>query len=79
VRFTIKLPHLGDTTREVVILSWEVELGGTVQAGANLLTVETDKTTTEVPSPVEGVLVEYLVREGDEVAVGAPIGIIETQ
>ena len=78
MRFTIKISHLGDTTREVVVESWEVELGATVLAGASLLTFETDKTTAEVPSTVEGVLVERLVHGGDEVAVGTPFAIIET-
>ena len=45
--------------------------------GTPLMAVETDKVTTEVPSPVAGTLVEQLVSPQDEVAVGAPICIVE--
>ena len=79
MRYTVKMPHLGDTSREVVVESWEAEIGASVSAGDSLLVVETDKTTTEVPSPVAGVLVERLVQEGDEVPVGAPFAVIEAR
>lgn len=76
MRHTIKMPKLGDTTREVVIEAWDVELGSSVSAGESLMTVETDKAMAEVPSPVAGVLVEQLVSVGDEVLVGAPFAVI---
>lgn len=74
---TVKLPRLGDTVDEVVVLSWSVEVGDTVQEGAALMTVETDKVDTEVPSPVTGVLARKLVDDGDEVATGADIAVLE--
>ena len=45
--------------------------------GTPLVAVETDKVTTEVPSPVAGKLVEQLVSPQEEVAVGAPLCIVE--
>ena len=75
---TIKMPRLGDTTQEVVIESWDVASGESVSAGEVLMTVETEKVTTGVPSPVSGRLVSQLVAEGDEVPVGAPFAIIES-
>jgi 2-oxoglutarate dehydrogenase E2 component (dihydrolipoamide succinyltransferase) len=71
------MPRLGDTTREVVVETWDVEVGAAVIAGESLMTVETDKVTAEVPSPMTGSLVEQLVEVGDEVAVGAPFAVIE--
>src|SRR5690606_37680254 len=44
----------------------------------SVLEVATDKVDTEVPSIHAGVLKQILAREGDVVAVGSPIAIIET-
>ena len=78
MRHTIKMPKLGDAMQDVVIEVWEVEVGARVEVGDSLMTVETDKVNTEVPSPVAGELVERLVSEGDEVLVGAPIAVINS-
>lgn len=77
MRETVTMPKLGDTADDVLIVEWAVEVGGRVEEGATLCNVETDKIETEVPSPVGGELVEQLVGEGDEVAVGAPIAVIQ--
>ena len=76
VRYTIKLPKLGDTTELVVVLEWLAEVGDTVTAGDDLVRVETDKVDSDVPSPVSGTLVEHLVAVDDEVDIGDPIAII---
>jgi pyruvate/2-oxoglutarate dehydrogenase complex dihydrolipoamide acyltransferase (E2) component len=77
VRATIKMPKLGDTAREVVVLEWTAKVGDAIVEGAPLMTVQTDKVDVEVPSPVAGTIVEELVSPDDEVAVGAPIAIVE--
>jgi len=77
MRHEVKLPKLGDTTQTVVVNEWLVQPGAGVQTGQAILSVETDKVTAEVPSPVAGTLVEQLVRPEDEVDVGAPICVIE--
>ena len=76
MRFTVKLPKLGDTTEEVVVLEWLAEVGDAVTAGDDLLRVETDKVDSDVPSPVSGTLAEHLVAVDDEVGIGTPIAII---
>jgi 2-oxoglutarate dehydrogenase E2 component (dihydrolipoamide succinyltransferase) len=60
-----------------MIAEWLVEIGAEVVAGSPLVLVETDKVTTEVPSPVGGTLVEQLVAAQDEVDVGEPICVVE--
>jgi 2-oxoglutarate dehydrogenase E2 component (dihydrolipoamide succinyltransferase) len=77
VRHTVKLPRLADTVDEVVVLSWSCEVGDTVAEGAPLMSVETDKVDTEVPSPIAGVLVEQLVAADDEIPTGTDIAVIE--
>ncbi len=73
----VKLPVLGDTTKVAVIAEWLVEVGDRVEVGTPLMSVETDKVTVEVPSPVAGTLSERLVAEQDEVIIGAPIARIQ--
>ena len=73
----VKLPVLGDTTKVAVIAEWLVDVGDRVEVGTPLMSVETDKVTVEVPSPVAGTLSERLVAEQDEVIIGAPIARIQ--
>lgn len=77
MRGQVKLPKLGDTANEVVVVSWHVEVGAVVAEGDPLLTVQTDKVDVDVPSPLSGTVVEQLVAPDDEVAVGTPIAIVE--
>ncbi len=78
MRHQVKLPRLGDTTQEALVTEWLCDVGADVNVGTPLMTVETDKITTDVPSPVAGKLVEQLVSPQDEVAVGAPICIVDS-
>jgi pyruvate dehydrogenase E2 component (dihydrolipoamide acetyltransferase) len=78
MRHQVKLPRLGDTTQVALVTEWLCGVGSQVDIGTPLIAVETDMVTTEVPSPVAGTLVEQLVSPEDEVAVGAPICVLET-
>lgn len=78
MRHTVKLPRLGDTADEVVVLEWLVTLGDQVRVNHAVLRVETSKVDVEVVSPVAGTLVEQLVAPGDEVAIGSPIAVLES-
>jgi len=78
VRHQGKLPRLGDTTQVALVTEWLCGVGSEVGVGTPLLAVETDKVTTEVPSPVAGRLIELLVSPEEEVMVGAPICIVES-
>ena len=77
-RSIVKLPKVADTVDEVLLLEWLVPIGGTVSAGDPIVRVETDKVEMEIPTPVGGTLVETLVPEGEEVATGAGLCVIET-
>jgi pyruvate dehydrogenase E2 component (dihydrolipoamide acetyltransferase) len=65
-----KLPDLGEGIHEGEIVEVLVAVGDPVEDGQPILVVETDKATTEVPSPVTGKVAEILVKPGDEVKVG---------
>lgn len=60
-----------------MVAEWLASVGDAIAVGVPLVLVETDKITTEVPSPVAGTLVELLVGEQDEVGVGEPICVID--
>ena len=78
MKTSIKLPRMGDTVDEVVILEWSVNVGDTVKVGDPLMRVETDKVDAELPSPVDGVILELLVAPDDDVTVGTVVCTIET-
>lgn len=78
MRHHVKLPKLGDTTQSALITAWLCGVGSNVEVGTPLMTVETDKVTMDVPSPVAGKLVQHLVAADDEVEVGVPICVVES-
>ncbi|MGI8702205.1 MAG: biotin/lipoyl-containing protein [Nocardioidaceae bacterium] len=78
MRFEVKLPRLGETVDEVIIVEWEAAIDAEVAAGDVLFRVETDKAEVEVPSPVSGRLVEQSVRAGEDVMTGTVVAIIES-
>ncbi len=78
VRHRVKLPPLGDEVATVTLVQWQVGVGDVVEPGHIVATVETDKVDTEIPSPVGGTVIEFLVTPGSELPPESPICIIET-
>jgi len=62
----------------MILVEWLVVVGGQVEEGQPLATIETDKVTVELPAPVAGVVLELLMQPEDEVLTGARIAVIET-
>jgi 2-oxoglutarate dehydrogenase E2 component (dihydrolipoamide succinyltransferase) len=71
------VPTLGESITEATLGQWLKKPGDAVKADEPVASLETDKVAVEVPSPVDGVMGEPLVAEGDTVAVGAPIARID--
>ena len=71
------MPKMGESIIEATILSWMKSEGDTIEMDEPICEIATDKVDSEVPSEVEGVVVKLLYAEGDVVAVGAPLAIIE--
>lgn len=78
MRALVKMPKLGDAADKVAVVSISAAVGDCVAAGQELLVVETDKSTVEVPSPFAGRVLEILVKPGQEVSTGAHILSLET-
>src|ERR687898_1349187 len=72
----IKVPDIGDFT-DVPIIEILVNPGDTVAAEDPLLTLESDKATLDVPSPVAGTIVSLAVAIGDTVSEGTVIGTVD--
>lgn len=73
----ILMPRLSDTMTEGAIAAWHKKPGDDVAAGDLLLEVETDKALMEQEAYDSGVLVEILVPEGENVAIGTPIARLD--
>ncbi|HMO69630.1 MAG TPA: dihydrolipoamide acetyltransferase family protein, partial [Novosphingobium sp.] len=77
-RYTFRLPDIGEGIAEAEIVAWHVKLGDRVEEDGRLADMMTDKATVEMESPVAGTVVELAGAEGDTVAIGAPLVVIET-
>src|SRR5215475_9479496 len=72
----IRVPTLGESVTEATIGRWFKKAGEAVAVDEPLVELETDKVTIEVPAPSAGVLGEIAAKDGDTVAVGALLGMI---
>ena len=77
-RIEIKLPKMGESVAEATITSWLKNVGDHIDMDEAIVEIATDKVDSEVPSDVEGTLVELLYDVDAIVKVGETIAIIET-
>ena len=78
-KFELKLPKMGESVAEATITSWLKEVGDTIELDEVVLEIATDKVDSDVPSEVEGVLIEKRFNVDDVVQVGEVIAIIEIE
>ena len=74
----VKMPQLGETVIEGTIIKWLKQEGEQIAQDEPLFEISTDKVDTEVPSPAAGTLTKILVPEGQTVAVGTDLAVIES-
>ncbi len=72
----VQVPALGESITEGTLAEWLKKPGEAVAQDEPIASLETDKVSVDVPSPIAGVLEATLVNEGDTVAVGAVIARI---
>jgi 2-oxoglutarate dehydrogenase E2 component (dihydrolipoamide succinyltransferase) len=77
-RFELKLPKMGESVAEATVTSWLKNVGDTIEADEAVLEIATDKVDSEIPSEVDGTLLEVLFQVDDVVQVGQTLAIIET-
>ncbi|HZK00458.1 MAG TPA: dihydrolipoamide acetyltransferase family protein [Tissierellaceae bacterium] len=79
MKFEFQFPDIGEGLDEGVIMKWLVEEGDDINEGDSLAEVETDKVTTEIPSPKTGKVSELKFNEGDKINVGQVFITIEIE
>ncbi len=77
-QYELIMPKMGESVAEATITNWLKNEGDTIESDESVLEIATDKVDSEVPSPVEGVLLKKLFNENDVVQVGQAIAIIST-
>ncbi len=74
----IYMPKFGMTMEAGLIVEWLVAEGDSVAEGDGIVEIETEKVSTEVEAPADGVVLELSCQVDDEVPVGEVIGYIES-
>ncbi len=79
MRFEFQFPDIGEGIHEGIITKWLVNVGDMIKEGDSVAEVETDKVTTEIPSPKTGKIVELRANNGDTIHVGDVFVVIDTE
>jgi pyruvate/2-oxoglutarate dehydrogenase complex dihydrolipoamide acyltransferase (E2) component len=77
MRVRITLPNIGMTMEEATIVRYCLQPGESFRAGDPLYEIETEKVSNEIEAVHDGVMVQHCVGEGDIVAVGGAVCIVE--
>ncbi|WP_285656989.1 dihydrolipoamide acetyltransferase family protein [Allomuricauda sp. NBRC 101325] len=76
-KFELKLPQMGESVAEATLTTWLKEVGDTIEMDEAVFEIATDKVDSEVPSEVEGVLLEKRFDVDDVVKVGQVVAVIQ--
>jgi 2-oxoglutarate dehydrogenase E2 component (dihydrolipoamide succinyltransferase) len=74
----IVMPKMGESVFEATVTKWLKKEGDKVAIDESIVEIATDKVDSEIPSTAEGILVKYLIPEGEIVQVGKAVAIIAT-
>jgi pyruvate dehydrogenase E2 component (dihydrolipoamide acetyltransferase) len=74
----ITMPKMGDAMEEGTLLEWLKKEGDPIEEQEPIATIETEKSTIEIPSFYSGQVSRILVEPGATVPVGTPIALIDT-
>ena len=76
-KIDVKVPDIGDF-KDVPVIEVLVKVGDVVKAEQSLISLESDKATMDVPSPVDGTVAEVVAKVGDKVSMGTLIARVES-
>ena len=74
----ILVPNIGDF-KDVEVIELLVEDGNSINKNDPLITIESDKSSVEIPSPYKGIVKNIKVKVGQKVSEGSPVLIIKTE
>ena len=79
IKYNLTLPKMGESVEEATIVNWLKNVGDNIKMDDFIVEVATDKVDSEVPSDVEGVLIEKCFEINDVVKVGETLCVIEVK
>ncbi len=79
MRYIFKFPDIGEGLEEGVIIEWHVDKGQKVKMGDSLVTMETDKVVTAIPSPKDGIIAAKFGKVGETIHVGSALVEIDLE
>jgi len=79
MRYIFKFPDIGEGLEEGIIVEWHVEKGQKVKMGDSLVTMETDKVVTAIPSPKDGIIAAKFGKVGETIHVGSALVEIDLE
>jgi len=79
MRYIFKFPDIGEGLEEGVIVEWHVDKGQKVKMGDSLVTMETDKVVTAIPSPKDGIIAAKFGKVGETINVGSALVEIDLE
>ena len=77
-KLEVRVPGIGNF-KDVAIIEVAVKSGDRLEKDATLVTLESDKATIDVPSPIAGIVREVLVKVGDLVSEGSSLLFMEAE
>ncbi len=78
-KFTFNMPDIGEGIAEAEIVAWHVKVGDRVEEDQEIVDMMTDKATVPMESPVSGTVIEVAGAEGDMVAIGSMLVVVEVE
>lgn len=75
--YIFRLPEMGEGLTEGDVASWLVKEGEAIKADDPLIEIQTDKSTTQLVSPVDGTIKKLFVKEDDHVEKGDKLAEID--
>lgn len=79
MKYIFKFPDIGEGLDEGTIIEWQIKKGQAVSVGDSLVTMETDKVVTDIPSPKDGVISATYGKVGETIHVGDALVEIEME
>ncbi len=78
-KFTFNMPDIGEGIAEAEIVAWHVKVGDRVEEDQEIVDMMTDKATVPMESPVSGTVIAVAGAEGDMVAIGSMLVVVEVE
>lgn len=75
--FELKVPAVGESISEVIVGAWRKSVGERVERDEEVVELETEKATVDIPAPAAGTITKILKQAGDTAAVGEVIGYLD--